>query len=161
MNFLDLLILIFPSYVANASPVILGNSLPIDDILGFKLFGKNKTLRGLLAGISSGILTSYLLSFFTSIHPVVYMQVGILLSIGAMMGDLLGSFIKRVLNIKEGQPFLLDPILFIVVALILAFPLLKELLNLYDILYIFVFTYFLHIIMNKLANTLGLKSVPW
>ncbi len=161
MNFLDILLLIFPSYVANAVPVLLGNAIPIDNILGIKIFGKNKTLRGLIGGISAGVLVSYFLSFFTSLNPIVYIQIGILLSIGTMAGDLLGSFIKRLLRIKEGDPFFLDPILFIIFALALSFPLLKNLLTFYDIIFILILTYFLHIIMNRIANILGLKRVPW
>ena len=87
---------------------------------------------------------------------------GTALAFGTMLGDALGSFIKRRMKIKQGQPFLLDTFLFVVFALVLAYPFtLPSFYNSENILFILVVTLILHPMFNIIANKLGLKKVPW
>jgi len=82
-----------------------------------------------------------------------------------MVGDLLGSFVKRRFGLPPGsQYFLLDQLLFLVVALAFAVwydeALLAE-LNGWHVLFLLVLTYFLHLFFNWIAHRLHLKKVPW
>lgn len=160
-DILKLLIYILPAYVANATPVVLGGGPPID--LGFhwldkkRLYGDGKTIRGFIGGFLAGFLVGAIESIFLG---EIYLFSGLLLSFGTMFGDLLGSFIKRRLDIPRGQPmFILDQLFFLLVALIFTLPVYP--LELIEIAALFVITGFLHVLFNVLANKLGLKSVPW
>lgn len=65
------LFFIFPAYVANAMPVVLGGGTPID--LGRKLsdgkpiFGSHKTIRGFIAGVTSGTLVGLAQEFCAAV----------------------------------------------------------------------------------------------
>jgi CDP-2,3-bis-(O-geranylgeranyl)-sn-glycerol synthase len=87
---------------------------------------------------------------------------GFLLSLGTMLGDAIGSFIKRRMKIQPGKQFALDQLSFLIVALVLVYPAVNK--SVYEplgLLLLFVLTYFLHSGTNFIANRLGLKSVPW
>ncbi len=167
---LDLLLFLIPIYVANSSPVVLGGGTPLD--FGAKLpdgkrvLGEGKTIRGFVGGtlagaVAGGIVAAlYRLPFFIS--PEQQFLAAFVLSFGTLAGDSLGSFIKRRAGIASGRPFVLDTILFLLVALVLVFPL--ALPGLYDALnlaFFIVLTLVLHPLMNVLANRAGLKKVPW
>lgn len=103
MTLAEALLFTLPAFAANMAPVIAAKILPqwatrVDFNITFNhapLFGAHKTWRGLIAGgLAGGLLglTSY--GFW----------LGMLVGITALVGDLIGSFIKRRLNIKSGQP---------------------------------------------------------
>lgn len=74
-------------------------AVPLDGGLKFRgkpLLGKNKTLRGLLAGIITGAFWGYFVT-----DPFL----GMLQGIAAIVGDAIGSFIKRQLNFAPGENF--------------------------------------------------------
>lgn len=154
------IIFILPAYVANGAPVIFGGGMPLDlkrKLFGKRVFGDHKTIRGLVFGLLAGFTIALVESQFLS-----YMlATGILLSIGAHIGDLVGSFIKRQMNIKEGAHLpIVDQYLFLVFALIVALPL-GHLPGIYGIVFIIVLTGLLHIAANRLAYMLKIKKVPW
>ncbi len=170
VDFFDLVIFLLPIYVANSIPVLLGGGTPLD--LGLimsdkrRLFGNGKTIRGFVAGVLGGtvvgglITNFYLLPFFLNAQE--QFVACFLLSIGTMTGDAVGSFIKRRFGFDAGKPFVLDTFLFVVVALIIVFPLAR--LSLYDpfnVIFFLVITLVLHPLTNAIANKLGLKKVPW
>ncbi|MFH1056946.1 MAG: CDP-2,3-bis-(O-geranylgeranyl)-sn-glycerol synthase [Candidatus Micrarchaeota archaeon] len=173
MDFFELLLLVIPAYVSNAVPVIFGGGAKID--LGKKFFdgkrilGDSKTIRGFVSGVLAGTLVGMVLAYSLSYLP--WLSAGekiflaFLVSLGAMAGDLLGSFIKRRFGLPPGsQYFLLDQLLFVVTALafaVFAQPKILELLNGWEVLYLLVLTYFLHLFFNWLAHKLMLKKVPW
>jgi CDP-2,3-bis-(O-geranylgeranyl)-sn-glycerol synthase len=151
---------ILPAYVANGAPVIFGGGKPLDmgkKFRGKRIFGDHKTVRGLVAGLVSGIAIGSIESLF-----IPYMLlVGVLLSIGAHAGDLLGSFVKRQVGIKEGGRLpVLDQYLFFVFAILFAWPL-GHLPSGWGILFLVVLTGLLHISTNFGAYKLRLKKVPW
>lgn len=92
--YIDVLLLLF---VANGAPILADCvcrhrlRVPIDGGLvlldGMPLFGKSKTVRGLIASIGATTCTALLLGY-----PAV---TGFLFGSLAMLGDLLSSFIKR------------------------------------------------------------------
>jgi len=163
-NDFDLSIFLFllPPYVANAIPVFLGGEMPIDDLLKvkFKLFGKNKTILGTLSAFSAGTITGYAISFFSPFPFKESFIIAIISVIGAIFGDLLGSLIKRRLNMEEGSEFWLDSILFIITSMIFV-NFYKNIFSPTLFIIILIITFFVHKIANFIAYVLKLKKVPW
>ena len=158
--FLYPLIYIWPAYVANGAPVIFGGGKPIDMGRKFKgrpIFGSHKTIRGLFAGLAAGFIMAYL----ENLALPYMLEIGILLSIGAMFGDLFGSFIKRRIGTGEGtKMLLLDQYPFVIFAMLFAFPLGKS-PSLPGIIFILLLTGVLHVLTNLGAHKMKLKKVPW
>lgn len=170
INFLDLIIFIIPAYLANSAPVIVGGGTPMD--LGKKfsdkrrILGDGKTIRGFIGGVAAGVIISALITNFfpLEIFGSAKMQFlsGVLLSLGTLVGDAVGSFVKRRMNINPGKPFLLDQLSFLIVALLFSFPFSpKEFFGIVPLLFLFIITYLSHVGSNYAANRLGLKKVPW
>ncbi|MFW9979458.1 MAG: CDP-archaeol synthase, partial [Candidatus Thorarchaeota archaeon] len=83
-----------------------------------------------------------------------------LLSVGALMGDLVGSFFKRRIDIKSGNPApVLDQLGFIIMALVFAAPFIQA-GPVYVIILVTV-TLAIHWISNAMGYLLGLKKHPW
>jgi CDP-2,3-bis-(O-geranylgeranyl)-sn-glycerol synthase len=172
-----LVLLILPAYFANSTPVLLGGGKPIDGGKkwrdGQRLFGDGKTIRGFLAGVLAGVAVGALEGAFLpgtawDIYALgagsafAYVLAGFLLGLGTMAGDLLGSFIKRRQGISQGkQSVVLDQLMFLAVALLLAYPVAAPILTPEAVAFLFVLTYFVHVGANVVANRLGLKKVPW
>jgi CDP-2,3-bis-(O-geranylgeranyl)-sn-glycerol synthase len=160
-----------PAWIANSTPVLGGGGRPIDGGHYFwdgrRLLGKGKTIRGFLVGIIFGTLIGVvqffaapylrpLLAMYVTVTAemdyVLFMQIptAILMSFGALTGDLVGSFIKRRINVKSGDPSpVMDQLGFIIMALIFAAPVFAP-----SPVYII-------ILVNVLGYLLGLKSHPW
>ena len=155
------IIYIFPAYAANAAPVIFGGGkTPLDlkkKISGKRIFGDNKTVRGTVSSIAAGIVAGLIeYPFFHYMLPI-----AILLVIGANVGDLLGSLVKRRLNYRHGSSFpVMDQYGFLIFALILAWPL-DHLPAFYGIIFLVILTGVAHVLTNRGANRLHLKKVPW
>ncbi|NYZ73911.1 CDP-2,3-bis-(O-geranylgeranyl)-sn-glycerol synthase, partial [Candidatus Micrarchaeota archaeon] len=167
---LDLLIFLIPIYVANSSPVVLGGGMPLDFGLklpdGKRFLGDGKTIRGFIGGTLAGTVAGgiaamlYPLPFFAT--PTLQFYAAFVLAFGTLAGDAAGSFVKRRFGIGSGRPFFLDTIAFLIVALILVYPLAYP--SLYDPLNLAFFaalTLVIHPLTNFLANRAGLKNVPW
>ncbi|MEW6748678.1 MAG: CDP-2,3-bis-(O-geranylgeranyl)-sn-glycerol synthase [Candidatus Micrarchaeota archaeon] len=167
---LDLLVFLIPIYVANASPVVLGGGAPLD--FGFtmadggRLLGDSKTIRGFIGGTLAGTVAGgivamvYHLPFFQDQN--VQFIAAFVLAFGTLSGDALGSLIKRRFGVGSGRPFVLDTIMFLVVAMALIFPLAEP--GLYEPMALIFFlglTLIMHPFMNMVANKAGLKNVPW
>jgi CDP-2,3-bis-(O-geranylgeranyl)-sn-glycerol synthase len=164
---------ILPAYVANASAVIVHGREPLDQGLTFldgrPLLGRGKTMIGFAAGVFFGTLTGVVqagASYYLLLgsFPYYLVTLALVLSVGAMAGDSLGSFVKRRFDLKPGQatPFLdqWDFVLgaFIVVLLFQPWSVFP---GLAEILAIMVVTPFLHIVTNYAAFRLKFKAVPW
>lgn len=173
MNFFELVLLIFPAFISNGAPVLFGGGAKIDFGKVFwdrkRIFGDSKTIRGFLSGVLCGIAVgAVVLSLFEYLPWLSHnekLTLVFLVSLGAMLGDLLGSFIKRRLGIPPTNSyFLLDQLLFVVIALLLAVlyaPRLWSEIDGWLILGLLILTYFLHLSFNLLAHRLRLKNVPW
>ncbi|MEM2142581.1 MAG: CDP-2,3-bis-(O-geranylgeranyl)-sn-glycerol synthase [Candidatus Thorarchaeota archaeon] len=170
-----------PAWIANAAPVVFGGGRPIDGgrlfIDGKRLFGDGKTVRGFVSGVLMGTMTGtvehmlapYLkpliesyVSFSADMEQLLFMTIPVAasLSVGALLGDLFGSFLKRRFGIVSGGPApLLDQIGFLIVALILSSvfiepsPVYVQLLVLLTVL--------AHWISNMGGYLLGIKKHPW
>ncbi len=173
-SFFMALLYVLPAYFANSAPVVLGSGRPIDLKRKFidkkRLFGDGKTIRGFISGVLAGtfiggvcglVLPETAYNLYAM--PYMYYAVGFLLAFGTMFGDLLGSFFKRRLGMKRGHPsFLLDQLFFLVFALVFAYQFSP--LFIFDpvnLVFLFAFTYVVHVASNYIANRLGLKKVPW
>jgi len=159
---LALAIFVLPAYVANAVPVIFGGGAPMDSggkaWDGRRALGDGKTWRGFISGMAFGTLTG--IAEANLIGDPEFVTVGFMLAYGAMVGDLLGSFVKRRMGMPPGaSAFLLDQLPFLAVALLAASPL--RVLAWGQIVFLAVATYFLHAGTNFAANRIGLKKVPW
>jgi CDP-2,3-bis-(O-geranylgeranyl)-sn-glycerol synthase len=168
------LFFIFPAYVANAIPVVLGGGTPID--LGRKLsdgkpiFGSHKTIRGFIAGVVAGTLVGVAQEFVLHsvapsdfVLPFYYsVLVGFVISLGALLGDLVHSFVKRRINIVEGAPLpIADQLDFVVGAVLLSFLAPAPHLNVLTIVIILVITLPTHLLTNVIAYLTGVKKTPW
>ena len=157
---------IFPAYCANGAPVIFGGGKPIDFgksfLDGKPLFGSHKTIRGFILGLAIGTFVGWAQE---ALAPNVGLPrgnalLGFVLSLGAMIGDLLGSFLKRRLNLKPGAPLpISDQIDFVLVALL--FGVLIEPPSLVAALIIIILTGPIHLLVNIVAYLLRLKETPW
>jgi len=157
---------IFPAYCANAAPVIFGGGRPIDlgrkFIDGKPIFGSNKTQRGFIAGILIGTLVGWAQE---TLAPSVGLErgsivLGFTLSLGALVGDLIGSFVKRRLNLQPGAPFpISDQIDFVLVALL--FSWMVEPPTISAAVIIIVLTLPIHLLTNLVAYLLRIKKKPW
>ena len=168
MDLLALVLFVIPCYVANAAPVLLGGGQPLDfgakSSDGRRLFGDAKTVRGFVGGVAAGTVAAGILALYAAI-PELGVQAqfvsGFLLSLGALIGDLAGSFVKRRMGMGPGKPFFLDQLGFVVVGLLLAYPVAAVLYSPEAVIFIIVLSYLLHMVANAAANRFGLKAVPW
>ena len=169
--------LILPAYAANGLTPILGLRKGLHTIDGGRkfrsqpLFGEGKTWEGLLFGAIMGgfiglveMLAYPSLPFSTSPVPlnIVTMTplLGFLLGLGAMLGDLGGSFIKRRLRIARGRPVpILDQLDFLAGALLFSLILVR--LEAGWIVLLAFITFLVHIVANMMAYLLKIKKHPW
>jgi CDP-2,3-bis-(O-geranylgeranyl)-sn-glycerol synthase len=159
---LSAIIFILPAYVANASPVISKGRRAIDlnktFLNGRPLLGKNKTVEGFTFGLVTGSLVGLLIG-----RPVE----GFLLAMGALLGDLWGSFVKRRLGLEPGAPLpLIDQLSFLYGGFLLfmvgqAFMLTVERLTWITVVILTIITPILHLLSNVVAYFMGLKGRPW
>lgn len=154
---------ILPAYVANAAPVIFGGGTPIDMgkrfIDGRPIFGAGKTVRGFLAGLVAGSLVGLMQGVATG-SPSTLFALGFLLALGALLGDLAGSFIKRRLGVERGRAMPgLDQLTFVAGALLLASPV--SLPSWEVVVALVVITPPIHLATNFAGYKLGLKNRPY
>jgi CDP-2,3-bis-(O-geranylgeranyl)-sn-glycerol synthase len=170
-----------PAWIANSTPVIFGGGAPIDRGKRFRdgrrLLGDGKTVRGFLVGVLFGVLTGaaqvllapFLLPIMSDyvvvtaqMEEILFMSfpTTVLLSIGALLGDMIGSFVKRRVSLESGGPApVLDQLGFIIAALALASPFLQP-SPIYVIVLISV-TLLVHWVSNVGGYLLGFKENPW
>jgi CDP-2,3-bis-(O-geranylgeranyl)-sn-glycerol synthase len=158
---------IFPAYCANAVPVIFGGGRSVDfgkNFLDAKpILGSHKTLRGFFSGLLVGTLVGFLQTLlFQYVLSRYYAQfqydvlLGFVISLGALVGDLIESFIKRRLDLPPGSSLPIgDQLDFVGGALL--FSLVVSPPSLLTILLILVITLPIHFLTNLLAELLGIK----
>ena len=154
---------ILPAYFANAAPVILGGGPPLDGGRNFtdgrRIFGDGKTVRGFVAGLAAGTIIGLIQGIAKS-QLSHYLALGFLLALGALLGDLLGSFIKRRMGIERGGAALgLDQLGFVVIALLLASPI--TLPGWQVIVTLLIITPPIHLATNFIGHKLKLKARPY
>jgi CDP-2,3-bis-(O-geranylgeranyl)-sn-glycerol synthase len=174
---LTTLYFILPAYFSNGGALAFGGGTPLDfgkcDKNGARWIGDGVTWRGLIAGTIIGIITGAVQGYLAPIilqeigpyliTPIITdvnsgILIGFLLGFGALLGDALGSFLKRRLGIGRGKPApILDQLDFLIVALILVSFTVE--LNVFFVVIAIVLTLVMHLIANGGAYLLGLKDV--
>jgi CDP-2,3-bis-(O-geranylgeranyl)-sn-glycerol synthase len=166
-----------PAYVPNNVAVLAGGGRPIDGgrtWRGKRLLGDGKTWRGTAVGILTGAALAAVLD---AVRPAVVDSLGVslpnfplaavfALPAGAMLGDVLASFVKRRTGRERGAAFPgLDQLDFVVAALTLTWLVAREwflaTFTLPVIAVVIVLTPILHVGTNVIAYVLGLKEEPW
>jgi CDP-2,3-bis-(O-geranylgeranyl)-sn-glycerol synthase len=149
-----------PAYVANAAPLLFGGGRTLDGgrLLsdGQPIFGAHKTVRGVIAGIVAG-------SAIGAAESVVDSRLlvgGFLIALGAVLGDLLGAFIKRRLKVDPGKPFpILDQLDFVLGSLVLGYSYFQ--IGVLSAILVVVVTLPIHLATNYGAYLLGIKKTQW
>ena len=111
-------------------------AIPIDGgakLQGKEILGNNKTWRGLVVGVTTGIIVAGVQALLFSHNKffmantvidygrINFVLIGALMGGGALLGDLIESFIKRRLNKPSGKPwFPWDQIDWIIGAMVLS-----------------------------------------
>jgi CDP-2,3-bis-(O-geranylgeranyl)-sn-glycerol synthase len=154
------LLFIGPAYFANAAPLVFGGGSALDGgrtlADGQPIFGSHKTVRGVVAGIVVGTLIGLAESF---IDPHLALA-GFMISLGTVLGDLLGAFVKRRLKIAPGRSFpVLDQLDFVLGSVLLGYPFFQ--IGLIPILLVVVVTPPIHLATNYGAYRLGIKKTRW
>lgn len=167
-----------PAYIPNNAAVLAGGGRPIDGGRtlsdGKRVLGDGKTWRGTAVGTAAGLLVALLLN---GLRPAAVDASGLAvpgfpplaalgLAFGAMLGDILASFLKRRSGRERGAVFPgVDQLDFVVVSLALTFLLAADwflaTFTLPVIAVVVVLTPLLHVSTNGIAYALGLKDEPW
>jgi len=166
-----------PAYVPNNVAVVAGGGRPIDGGRtwgGRRVLGDGKTWRGTFVGTLAG---AALAAALNGVEPAASDVLGVPLPVfplaamlalpfGAMLGDILASFLKRRTGRERGAAFpLVDQLDFVVVALALAAVAAPawfgDTFTLEVIVAVLVLTPVLHVGTNVGAYQLGLKDEPW
>ena len=166
-----------PAYIPNNVAVVAGGGRPIDagrTWRGARLLGDGKTWRGTIFGTAAGLLVALLLNQLHSTAtgatgfglPEFTIPAAVALPFGAMLGDILASFLKRRTGRERGASFpVVDQLDFVVVALaltaIVATDWFLATFTLPVLVVVFLLTPLLHVSTNVIAYALGLKDEPW
>jgi len=171
------LVFLSPAYAANASPLFLSSLLkklhPLDlnkkFFDGQRILGDGKTIEGTAFGFLVGmiyfsvfLLVDKSLNILHLYHS--YLE-GVLIVSGALVGDIVGSFVKRRLKIKQGDILpIFDQVGFIIFAYVfylLVFPPPLGISPMDFIVFVSLITFFVHILTNLVAFKFGIKSAPY
>lgn len=172
-----------PAYIANAFPPIANtfnilNKLnkPIDGgktINNLPILGNHKTWRGLICEIFICTLLFQLTVLINNIYHLPFFiviginstfisswKIGIALSLGIVFGDLIFAFIKRRLKLKPGIAFVpFDQTNYVIGAFIFIQPILGLPFKFWITL--FLLTFLIHILFNRVGYNLGLHKAKW
>ncbi|HIQ50042.1 MAG TPA: CDP-2,3-bis-(O-geranylgeranyl)-sn-glycerol synthase [Nanoarchaeota archaeon] len=162
-------------YAANAFPPLVKGKHPIDFgknfFDGHRILGDGKTWEGLFGGLAFGTFCGTIAWLFydelnsialTNNFSLPYISPfsAFILSLGALLGDLLGSFIKRRFGMQRGAPApFLDQLDFLAGAFLLG-SFVTE-ISLGIVIWAVPMTLIIHRISNIIGYLLKLKKEPW
>ena len=169
-----------PAYVANLSGLAFGGGTPVDGGReckdGRRLIGNGVTWKGLQNGTIIGTLVGVILgiigTFYGDLSALtggiidlhVYGSIfgglilGFLMAFGALLGDAVGSFLKRRIGLERGAPApIMDQLDFVIGALVLS--LLVVQISWKFFIVIAVLSLVLHLGSNTFAYLIGMKDV--
>jgi CDP-2,3-bis-(O-geranylgeranyl)-sn-glycerol synthase len=172
---------LLPAAIANAVPVFAAHipilrdwNLPLDfghTFKGIRIFGPNKTWRGLLSGTLAATLVLALqrlmndgglfetISQFKDYRSLPIILLGPLLGLGALGGDAIESFFKRQRGIPSGQSWIpFDQIDYILGSIAITAPFIQ--LSLTHYILMLVVWSLLHVLATYIGWRLGLKDQP-
>ncbi len=161
--------IVVPAYIANAAPTFLVKlkKHPIDfgkKWKGKRILGDGKTIEGLVFAVIvayiSGLVELWLISKFNYQFLTIPVWGFALIGLGAMIGDMTGSFIKRRKNMKRGENAgLLDMEDFMVGTLIAARIVVNY--SIWVVVISLLITPIIHRTANIIGYKIGVKKEPW
>lgn len=156
------IIIYLPAFVANGSAPFVKKGHPIDFYKTFidnrRILGDGKTFEGLLVSLTFGTTIGVVIARFFGFY---WILIAFVESLMAMVGDMIGAFIKRRLNIPRGGRFLgLDQLDF-VMGSTLGLEILGVRITIVQFIFILIFAFAMHVFTNYVAYRLKIKSVPW
>lgn len=159
-----------PAYISNGFPPVMQGRRPIDRGKrwnGKRILGNGKTVEGTLGGILVGFLAGTLQVIYQD--HLVYLGLGLpemtfplvaALSVGAMAGDLAGSFIKRRLDVNRGEAMPgLDQLGFLVFAFLFAAAVHE--IDALILATLVLITPPIHLFTNVIGYWMKFKKQPW
>jgi CDP-2,3-bis-(O-geranylgeranyl)-sn-glycerol synthase len=161
---LQLLYLMLPAYLANMAPPFTrfwpGWNRPISK----RWLGDHKTVVGFFAGLAAALMATFVQSKVNwggGLLPYAdWPLIGLALGFGAMAGDSIKSFLKRLNGIPPGRPWIpMDQLDFVAGSLLLISPLAR--LTWLDIGIILLISLIGDIAVNHLAFALGIRNTKW
>ena len=172
MNILGLIWFFLPAYTANMAPVLFRKLpflvYPLDfgkTLNGKRIFGTNKTWRGLVVGTLAGTLVFYLqtlypVSFEIFSYSATTIWLGFYLSLGALIGDAIKSFFKRQSGIAPGKPwYVVDQIDFPLGALLFSYHIYFP--GFAESVVLVLLSFVLTVTVNHTSQLLNIRSVRW
>ncbi len=166
-----------PAYIPNNVAVLAGGGRPIDGgrtWRGDRLLGDGKTWRGTSGGIAAGVVVATALNLlepavsarFGLSFPAFPIRASLALPLGAMLGDMGASFVKRQTGRERGAPFPgVDQLDFAVGALVVTGLVAPQwflgTFTLPVLLAIIVITPVLHVLTNVIGYVIGVKQEPY
>ncbi len=175
--------LFLPAMVPNSAAVLFGGGRTIDSgrkWKGKRIFGNGKTWKGFFGGALTGIIIGLIMidiSFFFDNRDFWgfgpfwgNISVIVCLAFGAVLGDLMGAFIKRRLGLKRGEKApVLDQYDFVFGALLVTaifnfnwvYSTYFEGWNILALIFLLLIMFGLHRVANIVAYKKGLKKEPW
>ncbi|MFQ5887233.1 MAG: CDP-2,3-bis-(O-geranylgeranyl)-sn-glycerol synthase [Candidatus Hydrothermarchaeales archaeon] len=152
-----------PAYIANFFAGF-GSGKPLDFGMSFpdgrRIFGDGVTIKGFFIGIVSGTISIILINIFRNFQLTADIYLAFILSSGALLGDALGSFVKRRLGMEQGESApLLDQLDFVFGGLFTASFIV--IIPLDWIIVLMLLTPLGHLTVNFVGFQLKMKEVPW
>jgi CDP-2,3-bis-(O-geranylgeranyl)-sn-glycerol synthase len=171
-----------PAAIANVTPIFAAHipvlkrfEYPMDfhkTFKGRRIFGDHKTIRGLLTGIIFATITLFLqqlavehIGFVAEWTAQVdyaalpVLVLGPLFALGALLGDAVESFFKRLKGIQPGDGwFPFDQIDYIIGGAVATMPFVQ--LSLLQYLWLIVLWLAIHVISTFVGYKIGLKDKP-
>ena len=170
-DYVAAILFFLPAAIGNATPVF-ANKIPLinrwltpmdfgKSWRGKRLLGNNKTWRGLVFGALVAGLSGVVIAKLdtNTVVNIAQFCVGTLLGIGALLGDAIESFAKRMANIKPGEMwFPFDQLDYIFGGLIFIYPFVH--IPWWAIITIIVFFFGLHLVSTYIGYLLGIRDRP-
>ena len=171
--FIEAFFFFLPAGLSNMAPVLINKvpvinrwNTPLDfgkSYKGERIFGQNKTWRGLVSGVVfAGIIASLVATFYYDASPDYFRHLvirGMLMGFGALAGDAIESFFKRQSGIAAGSSwFPFDQTDYIVGGLVMSL-----FVSAWDtkLFLVVILEYFgLHLFTSYLAFKMKLKDKP-
>lgn len=166
-----------PAYIPNNVAVLVGGGPPIDGgrtWRGARLLGDGKTWRGTVGGVAAGVIFALGLNALNGTagaavgvdFPAFSPGIVVAFPVGALLGDIVASFLKRRTGRARGTMFpVVDQLDFVVLALLLGVLLdpawMARVFTPLLLGVVIVITPLLHVGTNVIAYVLDLKREPW
>lgn len=157
-----------PLYLANSLACVFGGGKQLDSGRVWMdkkpVFGKGKTVRGALGGVFFGSLGAAIIWLVfpaeTDLLMNNYLLFGFLVSAGAVLGDLAGSFIKRRAGVEQGKEvLLLDQFDFLIGGWVLGAVVYMP--GWEEVVAMLIVTFTAHKLGNLIGYLTKVKAVPW